>query len=300
MGHKRPTEVTRSYLEAAPLPQWGPSYTVVSHKQVMDRTTKLLEDSGFAITRELYRANLDAKVAQGIYHIKPKTNSAITDPKVLNETELGMMFAWTNSYDKTIRFQCAIGGYVGVCYNGMVAGDLMNFKRKHTGAADHDIHMQISNQIKNAEKIYKRIIDDRDALRNTPLTKEQQAALLGRLYFNEELLDNTQMTCCRNEMNKPSYDYNCDQDNAWTFYNHVTHAFKTSHPRTWLSDTQTFHDFITAEVLGQHSPVQVDNTYNALSKYSELNIDEDEDWLEVPNTVDIDDVQLTAQHLIKT
>ena len=67
-----------------------------------------------------------------------------------------------------------------------------------------------------------------------------------------------------------------------------------------MSDTQTFHDFITAEVLGQHSPVQVDNTYNALSKYSELNIDEDEDWLEVPNTVDIDDVQLTAQHLIKT
>ena len=56
MGHKRPTEVTRSYLEAAPLPQWGPSYTVVSHKQVMDRTTKLLEDSGFAITRELYQS----------------------------------------------------------------------------------------------------------------------------------------------------------------------------------------------------------------------------------------------------
>ena len=75
---------------------------------------------------------------------------------------LGMMFAWTNSYDKSTRFQCAVGAYVAVCYNGMVAGDMMNFKRKHTGSADYDVKVHLADQIKNAEKYYKRILQDKE------------------------------------------------------------------------------------------------------------------------------------------
>ena len=50
-------------------------------------------------------------------------------------------------------------------------------------------------------------------------------------------------------MEKPSYDYKCDQENAWAFYNHVTHSYKSVHPRSWLSDTKNFHDFMVANVL---------------------------------------------------
>mgnify|MGYP000963178199 CR=1 FL=1 len=38
---------------------------------MIENTKKLLEDSGFTIRRELYRANMNANVAQGIYHIYP-------------------------------------------------------------------------------------------------------------------------------------------------------------------------------------------------------------------------------------
>ncbi len=248
MGYNKPKETTRNYLENAALPNYGKSYTVISHKQVIDNTKQLLQDSGFIIQKELYRANMNANVAQGIYHILPINT---VDPTIMEEKELGMMFAWTNSYDKSTRFQCAIGAYVTVCYNGMVAGDMMNFKRKHTGSADHDIRMQISNQIKNGEKYYKRILNDRDAMRNTKLSLQEQAEIAGRLYINEDVLDASQMSCVKAELKKPTYDYQCDQENAWTFYNHVTHALKKAHPRDWLSDSQNFHDFMTAKVLSK-------------------------------------------------
>ena len=96
MGYTKPTEVTRSYLETASLPNHGKSYTVVSHKEVIDNTMNLLNTSGFAITKEIYRSNMGANVAQGIYYLRPLNP---VDKTIMDEEELGMMFSWTNSYD---------------------------------------------------------------------------------------------------------------------------------------------------------------------------------------------------------
>jgi hypothetical protein len=295
MGYNKPKETTRNYLENAPLPNHGKSYTVISHKQVIDNTKQLLQDSGFVIQNEIYRANMNANVAQGIYHILPINT---VDPTIMEEKELGMMFAWTNSYDKSTRFQCAIGAYVMVCHNGMVAGDMMNFRRKHTGSADHDIRMQISNQIKNGEKYYKRILTDRDAMRNTELSLQEQAEIAGRLYINEDILDAAQMSCVKAELEKPSYDYQCDQENAWTFYNHVTHALKKAHPRDWLSDSQNFHDFMTARVLSK-----MNITMNDILDLSSLDAVQDADlnitmqeWNE--NAIEIDE-DITRSRLVQ-
>jgi len=170
-----------------------------------------------------------------------------------------MMFAWTNSYNKRVRFQCAIGGYVMVCGNGMCTGDMMSFSRKHSGTANHDAKMQISNQIKHAEKFFKRIITDRNDMKIVPLLKQQQAELIGRLYCNE-LLGSQQISIVKQEMNNPTYAYGSDAENCWTFYNHVTHALKKSHPRTWLSNLQKFHEFMVADVLGTMGLKQIDTT----------------------------------------
>ena len=238
MGYTKPKETTRSYLENAPLPNHGKSYTVVSHKSVIDKTLNLLKKSGFTVQREIYRANMNANIAQGVYHIYPSLSN---DDTIINETELGMMFAWTNSYDKSTRFQCAIGAYVKVCYNGMIAGDMMNFKRKHTGTANLDVHMQIGSQIKNAEKYYKRILKDKDAMKACSLNGiDEQAELIGRLFISEGILDSQQMNCVKDEINKPSFHYGTKANNLWTFYNHVTHALKKAHPRDWLQDSQNF------------------------------------------------------------
>ena len=240
MGYTRPTTTTRDFLVAAPLPSHGKTYTVIPHKDVIDVTKTLLGNSGFIITKELYRANMNAKVAQGVYHLASN-----------EDEEMGMMFAWTNSYDKSTRFQCAVGAFVNVCSNGMLCGDMANYARKHTGKADHDIHAQISSQIKSANKYYTKLIQDKNEMRKLFLPKKGQAELVGRLFLDEEIIDASQVSIIKAEMKEPSYDYKADLNNAWTFYNHVTHAFKKSHPRTWMSDQIKFHEFMTAELLSQ-------------------------------------------------
>ena len=250
MGYTRPTTTTRDFLVAAPLPSHGKTYTVIPHKDVIDVTKTLLDNSGFIITKELYRANMNAKVAQGVYHLASN-----------EDEEMGMMFAWTNSYDKSTRFQCAVGAFVNVCSNGMLCGDMANYARKHTGKADHDIHTQINSQIKSANKYYTKLIQDKNQMRKIFLPKKQQAELVGRLFLDEEIIDASQVSIIKAEMKDPSYNYNSDINNAWTFYNHVTHAFKKSHPRTWMSDQVKFHEFMTAELLSQSKLTSMDKNW---------------------------------------
>ena len=50
-------------------------------------------------------------------------------------------------------------------------------------------------------------------------------------------------------MKKASFDYGCNDDNAWAFYNHVTHSLKVSPPRDWMQDSQDFHDFMMTQVV---------------------------------------------------
>ena len=250
MGYTRPRKTTKDFLVAAPLPNHGKTYTVIPHKDVIETTKTLLNISGFTITKELYRANMNAKVAQGVYHLAST-----------KDEEMGMMFAWTNSYDKSTRFQCAVGAFVNVCSNGMLCGDMANYARKHTGKADHDIHTQISSQIKSADKYFDKLIDDKNNMRKIFLPKKQQAELVGRLFLDEEIIDASQVSVIKAEMKDPSYHYSADLNNAWTFYNHVTHSFKKSHPRTWMSDQVKFHEFMTAELLSQSGLHQIDKNW---------------------------------------
>ena len=245
MGYKKPIDTTRSYLENAPLPNHGKSYTVISHKTVIDNTLNLLENSGFTVTEQLYTCNMNANVARGIYYIIPNS----TDDAVNSESELGMMFTWTNSYDKSTSFQCGIGGYVFVCNNGMIHGDMATFARKHTGSADVEVQRQISSQIKYAHKHFNQLIQDKEEFKKTKLSVKQQAELLGRLFIEEKILDATQLSSVKREIDKPSFDYKTNPDNGWAFYNHVTNSLKLSHPRSWMTNQQKFHKFMTSELL---------------------------------------------------
>ena len=49
------------------LPNHSDSYTVISHKSVMDLSTKALENAEFSIINENYRATRDGNIASAIY-----------------------------------------------------------------------------------------------------------------------------------------------------------------------------------------------------------------------------------------
>lgn len=250
---KSQIEVDKSFLLNTPPPNHGGSYTVIEHRDAMHFTQSYLQQAGFMITKETFRANGSGEVAQGIYHIRPHN---YTTPGLIDESDLGMMFAWTNSYDKSLRFHCAIGAYVQACSNGLICGEL-NYSRRHIGSADHDIKTQISSQIKNAEKVYKSIIADKDSIKRTTITQDEQARLLGKMFI-EDLIGPRQMVVVKDEMKKPSYNYGVDQESAWSFYNHVTHAYKSTHPRQWMKTMKLFHDFMMAEINSYPANSMVD------------------------------------------
>tara|TARA_R110001592_G_scaffold63800_1_gene195737 strand:- start:5647 stop:6417 length:771 start_codon:yes stop_codon:yes gene_type:complete len=242
MGFKKPTEVHPDILINAVKPSHGKKYSVIEHKYILDKTKEILNDHNFKINKEVYRANMNANVAQGVIYLEHK--NAFQDT--------GMMFGWTNSYDKSVRFQCAIGAYVMVCSNLMVSGEI-SYGRKHIGSALADIDSNIEYQVKNAHSIFNNIEQDKMNMQQESMSFQQQCAIAGLLYIDEDIINNQQLNIIKQEMHKPSFDYNADLESAWSFYNHVTHALKTSHPKQWMKKSKQFHTYMTTKYLNNIS-----------------------------------------------
>lgn len=241
---KRIREVTRDFLKAVPLPVQTSSYTVISHESVMDYVFAELANQGFSILSEEYRCTHDGLIAQGIY--KLNFNS---------DEEMSLMFAWSNSYNKQLKFKCVTGGYVAANQTVMLCGEIGSWTRKHTGTADADAIAMIQTQIANAQMYYTNLVADKEAMKQIPLTTKRQAELLGVLFAEYELLTTEQASIVRQQMDKPSFFYNGGKHTLWSFYNHVTVAFQQSHPRTWMEDQRMLHWFISNEFDLSGTPV---------------------------------------------
>lgn len=230
--------VTEQHIRSTPLPNHGKTYSVISHGAVIDETRQNLQNAGLTIQQELYKSSLDGQIAQGIYHL------------VCNQDpDMGMMFAWANSYNRLTRFKCAIGGRVFVCDNGMVNGDISSYSRVHKGTgAWYSVKTTIEDQIANASSYFNRLVVDKEMFKPVFLTRGEQASMLGRLYAEHDALTIAQVSMVRKEMDKPSFDYGVDPRSAWALYNHVTLALKESHPGSYLKDHETVHRFFVNEV----------------------------------------------------
>lgn len=241
--------VTKEMLRSIPLPQHGKRYTVIPHGHAIDETHKALLSAGFSIKNELYKTTLDGQVAQGIYHLEYG-----------NDPDMGLMFAWSNSYNKSMRFKCAVGGHVFVCMNGVVKGDMSSFVRKHTGSALYEATVNINQQINDAQHHFSTLIQDKELLKNVILSPREKGTILGRLFAEQEILTLTQVGIVKREMDKPSHQYNCNPDSAWAMYNHVTFALKESHPNTYLQDHEVLHNFFIDQYGQLTGPVIKDHT----------------------------------------
>ena len=245
-------DVSKDYLVNVALPVHGQSYTVISHQSIIDYAYTELANQGFGIVNEEYRATLDGQIAQGIYRLQYGT-----DP------EMNLMFAWTNSYNKQIRFKCATGGYVNANQTVMLAGELGTYARKHTGTADADVIASMQAQITDATMYYNQLVADKEVMKTIQLTSRKQAELLGILFAEYEILTTEQASIIRQQMDKPTYFYNGGKDTLWAFYNHVTVSLQQSHPRTWMEDQRMLHWVISNEfnlnqvALAVSTPVEV-------------------------------------------
>ena len=230
---KKISNTTKAHLISVPLPQHGATYTVISHQFVMDYATQQLTAAGFTISDEEYRCTADGQIAQGIYRLNYNQ-----DP------ELSMMFAWTNSYNKQVKFKCVVGAYINNTGSVMVSGDIGNWVRKHTGTADTETKDTIDDYITNAHMYYNQLVSDKKSMEAIDLNRRKQSQLLGVLFAEYEILTTEQASMVRDQMKKPLHVF-ASSDSLWAFYNYVTVALQKSHPRTWMEDQRILHFFIS-------------------------------------------------------
>lgn len=234
---KRTGLVDKSYVTGSPIPQQTKSYTPIAHQFVIDTALNSLQNRGFVVTTEMYIANMNAQVASGKYLLNYG-----------DDPEMGMMFAWSNSYDKTMRFKCAIGAYNKNNMNAMVSAEMGNYNRIHKGSADTDTQNEILNQVNNAEIYYSELMRDKEIMKTVAVDKKLCSELLGRIYMEHDLLTDEQMAIVKNEFYKPTFDYGTTKDSLWTFYNHILYSLQKSHPRDWMDQQTLVHWFICKEM----------------------------------------------------
>ena len=231
---KKIQNTSRATLLNVALPNHGASYTVISHQFVIDYSQQALANAGFNIVEEEYRCTADGQIAQGIYKLDFN-----------NDPELSMMFAWTNSYNKQVKFKCVIGGYINKTGSVMISGDMGSWVRKHMGSADTEIKDTIDNYITNAHMYYNQLVSDKATMETITLNKRKQSQLLGVLFAEYEVLTTEQASMVRDQMKKPNHVFT-STDSLWAFYNYVTVALQHSHPKTWMEDQRVMHYFISS------------------------------------------------------
>lgn len=224
-------------LKQVPLPTgFSKQYVTVSHGYIIDTVKDLLDQNNYEIKETIYRCTNGGEVVQAVYHINHG-----------DDPELGLMFAWSNSYDRSQRFKCAVGAHVFVCGNGMLIGDMANYGKVHKGDKKQvlqNVTDHITLQLKSASNFYDMIKKDKEAMKNICLTEKEIAELMGVLYFQEDLLTSGQLITSKKQFEEPSYDYNAPLNSLWSLYNHITYSFKSSHPKKWMDTQANFHQFI--------------------------------------------------------
>tara|TARA_R110002074_G_scaffold223335_1_gene394314 strand:- start:249 stop:1568 length:1320 start_codon:yes stop_codon:yes gene_type:complete len=268
-------EYSRQDLIDVVLPNHADTYTVISHKSVMDLSTEALKDAGFLINNEGYRATYDGNIASAVY-----TLTHGTDP------ELAMMFAWTNSYNKQVRFKCGVGAIMHSTNSTMVCADMGSWARKHTGTADSETEETITKQVKKAKMYYNQLVQDKESMKLIPLNKRKQSQLLGILFAEHDILGPEQANIIKQQMNRSTYNYTgavpgeSDNNTLWAFYNFVTLALQKAHPKTWMEDQRILHWFISDSFKFDKV---ADEDIVALTEETETEIVD-------PNQVDLEDM----------
>jgi hypothetical protein len=229
---KKIQNTTKAHLVSVPLPNHGATYTVISHQFVIDYAYQALANAGFGIVDEEYRCTADGQIAQGIYKLNFN-----------NDPELSMMFAWTNSYNKQVKFKCVVGAYINNSGSVMISGEVGSWVRKHTGTADTEVKQTIDDYISNAYMYYNQLCSDKAAMEIVSLNKRKQSQLLGVLFAEYEILTTEQASLIRDQMKRPLQVFK-STDSLWAFYNFVTNALQSSHPKTWMEDQRILHYFI--------------------------------------------------------
>lgn len=252
---KETYNTTKELLINTELPEETKSYKPVSHSQLIDLTLESIYKSGFELQSEMYSSAKEGKVANGRFTIKNVCDS-----------EMQLQIGWQNSYNKSLSLKFAIGSRIFICENGCVSGDYGAFKKKHQGEIQTFTPNAIIEYIKRAGDVFKKMQEQREAMKNIEVDRKVQAELIGRMMIEKQFIESTQMNIIKRELDKPTHDYGCE-NSLWELYQFTTFSMKDTHPSLWMNNHIDAHEFFV-----EASGLLVPKTEILVSDYKQLEL----------------------------
>jgi hypothetical protein len=235
---KRTEFISYEEVEGIMLPVKTKTYTPISNKQIIDLIYEQGDKNG------LIPVNSSYKVAKG-------GNMLIGNVDFQGSNgELGIRACFRNSYDKSASFAFALGSLAFICSNGMVSGEITS-KRVHKSNADNDVNLRIQEGFNKAGEVYLQMINDASKMKEISINPKTNAELLGRMFFEEEIITSQQLNLIKEHYTKPELSafkrLNNDEYSLWDLYNHTTEALKLTHPSDYIQKHIDLHQFTKQE-----------------------------------------------------
>jgi hypothetical protein len=263
---------TESYLrDSVHIPQHGGRYKVITNASVLDTVRAELAAAGLIVDRELFSSN--GKVTVGNHYM-----SYGTDPNI------GIVFTWVNSYDKSTKFHCSVGLHFKDNDGVMMTSDMAFFMRKHTGTADVEMVDNVKKQIGHTDSFYNELLRRKTSMEALLVNKNQCGEIMGKTFINDYLKAD-QLTTSKHYYDKWFKDN--EEISLWSVYAGLAFSIQNSHPkfytRSHIGCFDTVYDELKHTILS--TPVTLQEAFP-------VNIPETD-----PNQINIFDVIAEEEEL---
>ena len=272
---------TESFLrDSVHIPQHGGRYKVITNASVLDTVRAELAAAGLIVDRELFSSN--GKVTVGNHYM-----SYGTDPNI------GIVFTWVNSYDKSTKFHCSVGLHFKDNDGVMMTSDMAFFMRKHTGTADVEMVDNVKKQIGHTDSFYNELLRRKTSMEVVLVNKNQCGEIMGKTFINDYLKAD-QLTTSKYYYDKLFKD--TQEISLWDVYAGLAYSIQNSHPkfytRSHIGCFDTVYDELKHTILSnpitpqEAFPINIIDTdpnqiniFDVIAEEEELHVDMTNDLL---------------------
>lgn len=215
------------------VPSKTESYSPVSHYFLINALHEKIKQLGLDIQSKWYRTDAGGSKMIGQWQIG------------MGDEEMRVLIGFKNSYDKSMSLGLSAGASIICCENGMVDEEI-KLIRRHTGSIVDELNEKFDEIAKNFQFTFAQLQRDRDMMKGIILTSRDISIIMGRLYFEEELLTSVQLNVVKDQLKNSQW---FKGDTSWDLYNHITFALKRTYPEIFIERHVRLHKFFRENVF---------------------------------------------------
>lgn len=226
------SKVTREDVVSVALPTNG-NYSPVSHLEIMTITEKLLAMHNLSIAK--------AKNEELLQFVGANGNEIVAAYYVLDtqaNSDLEMIFCWVNSYNRSIKFRCAVGCRIKGT-NSVIIPEFYTVSR-NTGHLKSEIETLILNLVKEAHLIFNKLVEEMNAFSLIGINRKALGSTLGVLFFDMSLFTAHQASSLHKTLSEDFSDPLIEWDMK-SLYELIAVTSYNAHPKVWLDVHSKIH-----------------------------------------------------------